>query len=156
VREGGLTNGLLISTIIDPAELCLVHPEKNIMYAEKCTRDFVSIKINVSKSTTTKSNGCRKKFEACIKLSRTSSPYADPHDRPLLTIVKNVGGGCFPRSRPTPSAGRRRGSRPTSSPTPESCAQQQVSALWIRGRKSCLFFFVFAIRVYAMLLTSVC
>jgi hypothetical protein len=38
------------------------------VYIVKCTQDFVSIKINVSKSTRIKSNGGRGKFEACMKL----------------------------------------------------------------------------------------
>jgi len=53
----------------------------NIVYPEKHTQDFISIQINVSKPTITKSNGCRRKFEACIKLStrsRTPSPHAIP------------------------------------------------------------------------------
>jgi len=55
------------------------------MYSEKRTHDFVSIKINVSRPTKTKSNDSREKFEGCIKLA---TPSRRP---PLLPTKSNQG-----------------------------------------------------------------
>jgi hypothetical protein len=58
----------------------------NIVYPEKRTQEFISIKINVSKSIRAKSNGSREKFEAYIKLSLSHAP--SPSRRNLPTTAR--------------------------------------------------------------------
>jgi hypothetical protein len=78
-----------------------------IVYPEKLTQDFVSIKINVSEPTRTKSNGGREKFEASIKLL-TPSALLLPHAahgrlrllRPIKTRSSNGGRSSKSASSP--------------------------------------------------------